>query len=135
MWIGWVTSIVAACSLALMLKGLHLFHLIDWSPVGFTKKWGIEGLATFEKWLILIVVLFLVAIVLYYIFSFLPLSASIMSILLGITIAILVEWTILRYPLEASSFKQLSIPFIVVVMMTLRFVIETATFARNNLVR
>lgn len=130
-----VTSFVAACVTVFLLKGLHLFHLIKWQPVGFFKKWGIEGLHAFERWLILLLLLFVAALLLYMLFSLFPVRADVMSVLLGVLVAITIEWLIYRYPFEASSFKQLSVPFIVVVILIARFIIETAVFARNNLAR
>lgn len=135
MQIGLSTSIVAACSFAIVLKVLHLFDLIKWSPVGFVKKWKLENVATFEKWLLLLLFLFVAAILLYFICTLISIRPSVVSLILGCLIAVLAEWTIFRYPLEAASFKKLSIPFIVIVIITLRFIIETASFARNNLVR
>ncbi|MEK4628187.1 MAG: DNA helicase [Solibacillus sp.] len=130
-----LTCIVAACVLALLLKFLHLFHFIKWSPVGFTKKLGIEDITAFEKWLIIILIFFVIALLLYYLFVYIPIRPDIASILLGLAVAILVEWIIYRYPLELSSFKKLSIPFIVVIMIMFRFIIESAAYLRNNLVR
>ncbi|MER1984886.1 MAG: hypothetical protein ABS949_06760 [Solibacillus sp.] len=135
MQIALITSIVAACSMTLALKGLHLFHFITWKPVGFFKKWGIEGIAPLEKWFILLIICFVVALIFYSIFILFPVRADIISFLLGVLIAVLIEWLIFRYPFEAHSFKELSIPFIVVMIIITRFIIETAVFARNNLVR
>lgn len=130
-----ITSLVAACALTLLLKGLHLFHFITWRPVGFVEKWGIEGAATLEKWFLLLVLCFFAALLLYGVFRFLPVRADIMSVLLGVVFAVTIEWLIFRYPFEASSWKQLSIPFIVIMILFMRFIIETAVFARNNLAR
>lgn len=135
MQIAFITSAAAACAMTLLLKGLHLFHFISWKPVGFFKKWGIEGIAPLEKWLILFLVCFLFALLLYSIFSVFAVRASVVSFVVGLLLAVVIEWLIFRYPFEASSFKQLSIPFIVVMLIITRFIIETAVYARNNLAR
>lgn len=50
------------------------------------------------------------------------------SLIIGGVLALIVEWSIYDLPAELSSFKRLSIPFMVTVIMTSRFVFETATF-------
>lgn len=135
MQIAVITSFVAACSMTLLLKGLHLFHFITWQPVGFLGKWGIEGLAPVEKWLVLVILCFFLALLLYSVFSFVPVRADIVSFFVGLLAALIIEWLIFHYPFEVSSFKKLSIPFIVVMIVITRFIIETAVFARNNLAR
>ncbi len=54
------------------------------------------------------------------------------SLLLGLFVTILLEWTALDLPLQLSSFKKLSIPFIVVVVCLLRFLLETANFHQRE---
>jgi hypothetical protein len=128
-----VTSIVSAVLFTLALKLLHLFHLINWKPVGFVKQWGMEQLGTFEKWLLLIVILFIFAMLLFLIMQFVTrVPAVFTSFVIGLALAIVAEWIIFDYPLEAMSFKKLSIPFIVTVIITLRFIFETAAFSQRN---
>ena len=125
-----ITAIVSAISLAICLKGLHYFHLIKWNPVGFYKKWGLfEGSSALFQWSTLTLLLFLFAFFLYNIMQFTySIPAVLTSFLIGLLLTLTIEWFALGLPLQLDSFKKLSIPFIVVVICLLRFLLETANF-------
>lgn len=127
------TSIVSTILLALILKGLHYFHLVNWDPVSFIKNSQMfsDG-STFGRWALFLLLLFVLTLILYlasqYIF-FIPPSLS--SLVVGLIIAILVEWRIYDLALEMTSFKKLSIPFIVVILMFTRFIMETSGYHKK----
>lgn len=125
-----ITAIVTAISLALCLKGLHYFHLIKWNPIGFYKKWELfEGSSKLFQWSTLTLMLFVVAFLLYIIMQYTySIPAVLTSFLLGLLVTFTIEWFALGLPLQLDSFKKLSIPFIVVVICLLRFLLETANF-------
>lgn len=54
------------------------------------------------------------------------------SLLLGLLVTITLEWIALDLPLQLTSFKKLSIPFIVIVVCLLRFLLETANFHQKE---
>ena len=131
-----ITAVVVAFFLVLSLKGLHMFHIISWHPVKFLKEYTFFEWSAFERW----VVLFLILLVLAYLFmllSKLPIAKSpfLFSLLIGLVIAIIIEWKILNLPIELSSFKKLSIPFIVIVLIATRFMTETAQSMQNQMFR
>ena len=130
MKIASITGIVSAISLAICLKGLHYFHLIKWNPIGFYKKWELfEGSSKLFQWSLLTLLLFLIALILYLTLQFVHIiPAVVTSFLLGLLFTLTVEWIARDLPLQLASFKKLSIPFIVVVICLLRFLLETANF-------
>lgn len=130
MKIASITAIVSAISLAICLKGLHYFHLIEWNPIGFYKKWELfEGSSKLFQWSTLTLLLFVIALLLYIILQFVHIIPAVLtSLLLGLLFTITIEWVALDLPLQLASFKKLSIPFIVVVICLLRFLLETANF-------
>ncbi|MFJ7735480.1 hypothetical protein ACIQ2D_03965 [Lysinibacillus sp. NPDC097287] len=125
-----ITAIVSAISLAICLKGLHYFHLIKWNPIGFYKKWELfEGSSKLFQWSTLTLLLFIFALLLYVVLQFVHIIPAVFtSLLLGLLFTITIEWVVLDLPLHLESFKKLSIPFIVVVVCLLRFLLETANF-------
>lgn len=129
-----ITAIVSAISLTILLKGLHYFHLIDWSPIGFYKKWDFfEDSSKLFQWSMLILFLFLLAFFLYVTLQFVHIIPAVFtSLLLGLLFTITIEWIALDLPLQLASFKKLSIPFMVVVICLLRFLLETANFHKKE---
>ncbi|MFJ7951801.1 hypothetical protein ACIQZG_09770 [Lysinibacillus sp. NPDC096418] len=125
-----ITAIVSAITLAICLKGLHYFHLIKWNPIGFYKKWELfEGSSKLFQWSTLTLLLFLFAFLLYVILQYVHIIPAVFSsLLLGLLFTLIIEWVALDLPLQLDSFKKLSIPFIVVVVCLLRFLLETANF-------
>lgn len=134
LYLAFITSIVSAIWLALSLKFLEYFNFIHWHPVGFTKKWGMKD--AFSSWALFILILFVVALILYLLMQYSwKVPAFLTSLIIGLAIAIVTEWIIYDLPAEGEAFRRLSIPFIVVVVITCRFVIETSIFhyQANNL--
>ena len=129
-----ITSIVSALVLALCLKGLRYFHLIKWNPIGFYKKLDIfQGSSKLFQWSFLILVLFIIGFLLFITLRYLYIIPAILSsFLLGLFFTITLEWIVLDLPLHLSSFKKLSIPFMVIVICLLRFLLETANFHQKE---
>ncbi len=92
--------------------------------------------STFEKWAILFLLLSVVAVAIYFIAqTILGKSPLAFSLIVGLIIAIAIEWNVLDLSLELSSLKKISIPFVVIILMALRFVAETAQYMRNQILR
>lgn len=129
-----ITSLVSALVLALCLKGFQYFHLIKWNPIGFYKKWDLfEGSSKLFQWSFLILILFIIGFVLYITLRYVYIIPAVLSsFLLGLFLSITLEWIVLDLPLQSSSFKKLSIPFIVIVICLLRFLLETANFHQKE---
>lgn len=129
-----ITSLVGALVLALCLKGLHYFHLIKWNPIGFYKKWDLfEGSSKLFQWSFFILVLFMIGFLLYITLRYVYIIPAVLSsFLLGLIVSITLEWIVLDLPLQSSSFKKLSIPFMVIVICLLRFLLETANFHQKE---
>ncbi|MEG0260847.1 MAG: hypothetical protein RR595_04695 [Lysinibacillus sp.] len=134
MKIAAITAIVSALFMGFALKGLNFFHLIKWNPVGFYKKTVLfnESSGLF-KWFFLIIILFCIAMIMYLVMQyayFVP--AAVTSFLIGFVLTITLEWYVLDLPLQVSSFKKLSIPFMVTVICLLRFIIQTAVYHKQE---
>ncbi|MGE7944203.1 hypothetical protein ACQKNB_19185 [Lysinibacillus xylanilyticus] len=129
-----ITSLVSALFLALCLKALQYLHLIKWNPIGFYKKWELfEGSSKLFQWSFLILVLFIIGFLLFITLRYVYIIPAILSsFLLGLFLTITLEWIALDLPLQLSSFKKLSIPFMVVVICLLRFLLETANFHQRE---
>ena len=125
-----VTSLVAAIFLTVSIKLLSIFHFIKWSPVGYTKRLDIlENSHWTIKWLFLLIIVFLIIFIFYIIMQYVQMvPAFVTSLIIGAIFALLCEWIIFDLPAEMSSFKKLSIPFMVTVVITARFVFDTAMF-------
>lgn len=125
-----ITSALTSVLLTVVLKGLSYFNFIKWKPITFIKKSELwKDSATFTHWAILVCLLFVLAFILYvgaqYLY-FMP--AGFTSFVIGAVLAILIEWKILDLPSELTSFKKLSIPFMVIIIGFSRFIIDTAGY-------
>lgn len=127
-----VTSLVSTVSLLIMLKLLHLFKWVKWHPTTFLKDEGIKDKAS--RWLLLGIIIFLICLILFLALQYVQnVPPFLLSLIIGAAIALMTEWIIYDLPAEFSSFKKLSVPFFVVVIIASRFIIETAIFHRKNL--
>jgi len=129
-----ITALVNALVLALCLKGLHYFHLIKWHPIGFYKKWNwFEESSKLFQWTFFIFLLFIIGLFLYMTMRYVYIIPAVFSsLLLGLLVTITLEWIALDLPLQLTSFKKLSIPFMVIVICLLRFLLETANFHQRE---
>ena len=129
-YLAMITSLFASIFLTFSLKVLSYLNFIKWNPVGYTKRLDIlQSNHPLIQWLFLAIVIFLITLILYLIMQFVELvPAFITSLVIGGVLALISEWIIFDLPAELKSFKKLSIPFIVTVVITARFVFETATF-------
>ncbi|MBD8033468.1 MULTISPECIES: DNA helicase [Solibacillus] len=131
-----ITAIVAALLMTISLKGLHFFSLIPWQPVSFLKKYEWFEWTAFERWAVLFLILAVCAYVITLLAQFLfKAPPFLFSLILGLVIAVILEWLILDLPIEFSSVKKLSIPFIIVVLTIMRFIIETAQYKKLYIYR
>ncbi|MEK4426046.1 DNA helicase [Solibacillus sp. FSL K6-1523] len=116
------------------IKLLHLFHMIKWSPVKFMKKWEFIHPNMFERWLIFFIGVFVIVCIVYFLArTIIGKSPFAFSLIAGLLIAILLEFRILHLPMELNSIKKLSIPFIIIVIIGLRVLTETAQYYRLHL--
>ena len=131
-----ITSLFASLLVTVSLKVLHLFNFISWYPVGFLKKFEWFEWSAFERWGVLFLILALCTAILMFIAQLLTkLPAFLFSLILGLVIALILEWQILNLPIEWASLKKLSIPFIIVVVTIMRLIIETSHYLRGQMFR
>lgn len=130
LYLAFITSIFASIFLTVSLKMLSLFRFIRWNPIGFTSRYHIfEDSHPLISWIFLAILIFFVTFVFYLIMQYVHnVPPFITSLVIGALFAIIAEWIIFDLPAELSSFKKLSIPFMVMVIITARFVFETASF-------
>lgn len=124
------TSLVASLGVVIMLKMLSYFHFIKWNPVGFSHTFEMFSKSNVSvKWGVLFLFTWAVCIALYYIsILFVKVPVSITSLVLGLLIAFVLEWIILDANSIEKTFKKLSIPFICIVLIFVRFLMESAIF-------
>ena len=127
-----ITAMVASLFVTVGLKGLHAFHLIKWNPIQFLKKIERFDWTTFACWVVLFFMISILAYLLLYLFQ-LPFFQSpfVVSLIFGIIAALLIEWQVRNLPIEWQSIKKLSIPFIVLLLISSRFLTETAYSMRK----
>lgn len=128
------TSLVAAMGATILFKLLDYFHFIKWNPIGYTKTFHLlKESNVYVKWIILFLVIWGVCFLLYYIsLLFVKIPVSITSIALGLLIAIALEWIILDADSLEKTIKKLSIPFICIVIVGVRFIMESAIFHQQD---
>lgn len=124
------TSLVAAMGTTILFKLLDYFQFIKWNPIGYTKTFPfLKGSNVYVEWIILFLFIWGICFLLYYVcLLFAKIPVSITSIALGLLIAIVLEWIILDADTIEKTIKKLSIPFICIVVVTVRFVMESAIF-------
>ncbi|MDI2588011.1 hypothetical protein OR571_13020 [Psychrobacillus sp. NEAU-3TGS] len=124
------TSFTVALITVIMLKILDFFHFIKWDPVGFSDTFHVlKDSNVFIKWIILFIVVWAASIILYYIsLVFMKIPVAITSIALGLIIAFILEWIILDANTIDKTIKKMSIPFICIIIVATRFLMESAIF-------
>lgn len=124
------TSLVAALTTTILFKLLDFFHFIKWNPIGYTKTFQLlKGSNVYIKWIILFLIIWGACFLLYYVsLLFAKIPVSITSIALGLLIAVVLEWIILDTDSIEKTIKRISIPFICIVIVAVRFVMESAIF-------
>lgn len=128
------TALAVTIYFVLSIKLLHLFNMIKWSPVSFMKKWEAFQPNVFERWLIFFIGVFVIVCIVYFLArTIIGKSPFAFSLIAGILLAILLEFRILHLPMELDSIKKLSIPFLVIVIIGLRVLTETAQYFRFHL--
>lgn len=125
-----VTSLFASIILSAELKMLSYFKIIKWNPIGFADRYSIlEDSHPFVHWIFLAIMIWLISFILYLIMQYVHnVPPFITSLVIGVIFAMVIEWIIYDLPAELSSFKKLSIPFMVIVVICARFLFETASF-------
>ena len=114
---------------------MEIFEFIKWGPIGFARKIQLfTSIKNFWSWCILFIVVWCICIVFYYIsLIFLKIPVTISSLALGILIAIILEWLILDKSSLIKTIKHVSIPFMCIVILLVRFMMESAIFhAQDN---
>ncbi|MBD7943904.1 MULTISPECIES: hypothetical protein [Psychrobacillus] len=127
--LSFFTSLAAAVVVTALLKFLHLFHFVKWNPVGYSKSFEMfDDTNVYLRWLVLFLVIWAISLVIYYI-SILTakVPVAISSIIFGIILAFIVEWLISDATM-IKTIKKTSIPFICIVVIGVRFLMESAIF-------
>lgn len=127
------TSLVAALFMALSLKMMELFSFIKWSPVGFLKNESFFPKLHFTvQWGILFVILCIIFAIFYIVFFFLAsIPPAVPAILFSIIGVLLIEWFIDSARTPVETMQSLSVPFLSIVAITLRFISGTASFNKE----
>ncbi|SER80691.1 hypothetical protein [Psychrobacillus sp. OK032] len=128
------TSIAATVVILIMLKILDFFHFIKWDPVGFADNFqSLKDSNVFIKWGILFIIVWAASIVLYYIsLLFMKIPVAITSLAIGLLIAFALEWIILDASSIEKTIKKMSIPFICIIILATRFLMESAIFQAQD---
>ena len=133
-WLSIVTSLSAALLALILLKFLSFFHFVKWNPVGYTKKFDIfVDSHWIIKWGVLFLVIWAIGIGLYFLsILFIKVPVSITSLALGLIIAFVAEWFIIDGESAVKTIKKMSIPFICIVLILSRFIVESAIFQSQD---
>lgn len=125
-----ITSMVAAMGTTILFKMLDYFQFIKWNPIGYTKTFlFLKGTNVYLKWIILFLVIWGICFLLYYLgLLFIKIPVSITSFTIGLIIAFVLEWIILDADSIEKTIKKISIPFICIVIVAVRFIMESAIF-------
>lgn len=123
------TSIVSAVSFTVCLRLLQLFSIIHWSPIGWSKHWHLfSGHTPLFKWTTLAVMMFVLAIVIYFLSELcIAIRADIAAMGLSIILLFVLQWGMFG----TVELKKVSIPIFVIIAMHLRFIVETAMFHKK----
>lgn len=127
------TAFFSALFTVLSLKFLHLFNFISWSPIGWTKK-GMMFASTHIvfHWALLFIILTVVFAILYFVVSFTTsIPPSVTSLIITILAVFAIEWTIGSPKTPFDAIKSLSIPFLSIIAIVLRFITGTAVFMKK----
>ncbi|MEK5038729.1 hypothetical protein [Sporosarcina sp. FSL K6-3457] len=130
--LGW-TAFFSALFTVLSLKFLHLFNFISWSPVGWAKKEMLfASTHIIIHWLLLLLILMVVFAILYFAVSFTTsIPPSVTSLILAILAVFAIEWTIGLPKTPFDAFTSLSMPFLAIIAIVLRFITGTAVFMKK----
>lgn len=127
------TAFFSALFTVLSLKFLHLFNFISWSPVGWAEK-GMLFASTHVviHWLLLFVILLVTFAIIYFAMSFTTsIPPSVTSLILAVLAVFTIEWTIGSPKTPFDAFKSLSMPFLAIIAIVLRFITGTAVFMKK----
>ena len=128
------TTFIAALFTTGALKFLHFFNFIQWSPVGWGKKWLFFGSSDEGwKWALLFIVLF-IAFGLFYVLSRATtnIPPAVTAISISIIAAVAIEWIIHTPETFTEGVKKLSIPFFAMIAIVSRFITGTAVYMKKT---
>lgn len=127
------TALVGALFTTIALKFLQLFNFINWSPVGWAKKWHLFPTVHFTiKWALLFMAMVLLYAIVYFAVSFTTsIPPSITALIIGIIVVFAVEWTIGSPKTPLAALKSISLPYFALMAMVFRFITGTAVFMKK----
>ena len=122
------TSLFSALILTGWLKVLHLFDFMRWHPTSFLKT---TTDVAFFRYVLLFVLLYAVLFVAFFLFAQVPVTKPfILALIVGLLISYgLISWFEGEWLKERKMIAR-DIPFIVTILIVVRFVFETASFHR-----
>jgi hypothetical protein len=129
----WTTFIAALFTLG-ALKFLHFFSFIQWSPVGWGKKWLFFGSSEEGwKWVFLFIILLLVF-GLFYVLSMVTttIPPAVTAISISIIATVAIEWIIYSPDTFTEGVEKLSIPFFSMIAIVSRFITGTAVYMKKT---
>ncbi|MBB4825699.1 magnesium-transporting ATPase (P-type) [Sporosarcina luteola] len=127
------TTLVASIGILIALRGFYYFHFINWSPVGWAKRWELFGSSSaLWKWTFLFLIIFICSVVYYYLISLTSsIPPTISSLIVSIILAVAIEWSILVPTTLMEGLRSLSYPFLALVAVAIRFITGTAVFMKK----
>lgn len=127
------TVFIAALFTTAALKFLHFFYFIEWSPVGWMKRWTVfAGVHPFSKWFWLFIIIFVSYVILYIAVSYTTaIPTVITALIIGIIAVLSIEWSIESPDTLKKAIQSISIPFFAIIAIVIRFITETAVFMKK----
>jgi hypothetical protein len=127
------TAFFGALFTVLSLKFLQLFNFISWSPVGWAKKDLLFSSTSITiQWVLLFFMLLVVYAILYFAVSFTTtIPPSLTALIIGVIGVFAIEWTIGSPKTPIDAIKSVSIPFLSIIAIVLRFITGTAVFMKK----
>lgn len=124
------TAFFSAIIMTISLKFMELFSFIHWSPIGWGEKASLFSTLHFSvKWGLLFLGLFLLFLAIYMIMFHLHAIPPAMSAIFFTVVGVVgVEWLIQGSKTPWEMMQAISIPFLSVTAIILRFISGTAVF-------
>ncbi|AXH99055.1 hypothetical protein DV702_04490 [Sporosarcina sp. PTS2304] len=130
------TSVMAAILSIISLKFLKVFAFISWSPIGWSKRFHMfTTTPSWFKWVLLGAICFLLFFILYMIALFTSkIPPTFSSLIITVIALFCIEWIIhMKADLTMTQFmKKLSIPFVCLFAIIIRFVIGTSVYMKKS---
>lgn len=122
-----VTTLFATILFTGTLLFLKVFKFVNWSPIGWTKRYHLfPNEHPVVKWMLLAILIFMTILIMLKLFSYTKrINPVFTSVLIGLLIWGIIEWVIKG---DFSFIKKSSLPFLAVLIIFCRALVETSVF-------